>query len=212
MTRLILLRHGQSEANKHKVFSGQVDFPLTDLGILQAELAAKYIAKNEKIDIIYSSDLIRAYNTALPVAKALGLHIIKDNELREFDLGDWTKKTREQVEKEYPESWGQEFSVRQYPNGEYAPDAFERSVRAIVKIAESNDGKCVLIAAHAGVIRSFDAFSKGYSKTELSKVPDCHNASISVYEFHEGKATPVKTDITEHLDPASGMLSGKNVI
>ena len=212
MTRLILLRHGQSEANERKIFSGQWDFPLTELGVLQAELAAKYLVKNEKIDVIYSSDLQRAYNTALPVSRALGLPIIKDRELREFDLGRWTKLTREQVQQEYFESWNQEFSVRHYPGGEYAPDAFERSVRAITRIAEANPDKCVLIAAHAGVIRSFDAFTKGYSKKELSKVPDCHNAAISIYEFNEGISTVIRTDIIDHLDGDHGMLSGRNFI
>ena len=113
------------------------------------------------------------------------------------------------MQKEYPESWNEEFSLRHYPGGEFAPDAFDRSVRAITKIAVENPDKCVLIAAHAGVIRSFEAHTRGYSKNELAKVPDTHNAAISIYEFDDGRSTVIRTDITEHLET---MLSGRNLI
>ena len=212
MTRLILLRHGQSEANEKRIFSGQGNYPLTEKGLLQAELAAKYLTKNEQIDVIYSSDLQRAYNTALPTAKILGLEVNTDPALREFDVGYWVGKSREQIAEEYPESWNTEASVRQYPGGEYTPDAFERSVNAIVKIAERHDGKCVLIAAHAGVIRSFAAFSNSLSKTELAKMPDCHNAAINIFEYHNGKASPIRYDITEHLSVGEAPLSGKGIV
>ena len=75
MTRIILIRHGQSIANFIGKFAGHSDFDLTELGHRQAELAAGYLLKNEKIDKIYASDLLRAYNTAVPTAKALGLEI-----------------------------------------------------------------------------------------------------------------------------------------
>ena len=57
MTRLILIRHGQSEANEQNRFAGQTNVPLTELGKIQAKSAAEYITKREKIDKIYSSDL-----------------------------------------------------------------------------------------------------------------------------------------------------------
>ena len=212
MTRLILVRHGQSEANQKRIFSGQRDYPLTEAGLLQAELAADYLEKNEKIDLIYSSDLQRAYNTALATAKRFELDVIKDSSLREFDVGEWAGKSREQIAAEYPEVWNTEGSLRRYPGGEYTPDAFERSVNAIKKIAERHDGKCVMIAAHAGVIRSFAAFSNSISKYELSKMPDCHNASINVFEYHDGVSIPVRYDITEHLESEITINSDKNII
>ena len=212
MTRLILLRHGQSEANEKRIFSGQGDYPLTEKGLLQAELAARYLTKNERIDAIYSSDLQRAYNTALSTAKILGLDVRKDPSLREFDVGEWVGKSREQIAAEYPESWNTEGSLRRYPGGEYTPDAFERSVNAIKKIAERHGGECVLIAAHAGVIRSFAAFSNSLTKNELSKMPDCHNASINIFEYHDGVSIPVRYDITEHLESEITINSDKNII
>lgn len=212
MTRLILLRHGESEANSLNIFSGQSNVPLTELGVAQAELAAKYLLESEKIDVIYSSDLDRAYNTALPIATALGLPIIKDSTIREFDVGLWVGKTHEQIKKEYPESYYQDFCARQYPGGEYVPDAFERSVSNITRIANDNPDKTVLIASHGGIIRCFDAFSKGYSKNEINKVSGPHNASISIYKIEGERITPIRTDITEHLEAADDLPSKKNVI
>ena len=77
MTRIILVRHGQSEANANFIFAGHSDFPLTEFGHAQAKLVAEYLAKNEKIDAIYSSDLKRAYYTAVPTSELLGIEIVK---------------------------------------------------------------------------------------------------------------------------------------
>jgi broad specificity phosphatase PhoE len=212
MTRLILLRHGQSEANELNIFSGQSDVPLTKRGINEAELAAKYLLERESIDVIYSSDLSRAYNTALPVAEALGLAVTKDKTVREFDVGFWVGKSHAEIEKEFPESYYADPSLRQYPGGEYIPDAFERSVSNILRIANTHPGKTVLIAAHGGVIRCFDAFSKGYGKNQFGNSPITRNASISIYEVDGEKVTPIKTDITEHLDGSKNIPTDKYVI
>ena len=67
-TKVVIIRHGQSIANAQGICLGHTDWDLTDLGREQARIAAEHL-KNEKIDAIYSSDLIRAYNTALPHAE-----------------------------------------------------------------------------------------------------------------------------------------------
>ena len=78
MTDLVILRHGYSEGNKEKRFSGQMNVPLDNVGKNQAESVAKFIADNFKVDAIYSSDLSRAYDTVKPLADKLGLEIVKD--------------------------------------------------------------------------------------------------------------------------------------
>ena len=82
-TTVIMVRHGESESNKKNVFTGQQNTPLTELGIKQAALAAEAL-KNVHIDKIYASDLTRAYNTGLPIAKSHGLEIEKNENLREI--------------------------------------------------------------------------------------------------------------------------------
>ena len=87
-TTLIMIRHGQSITNLTKVFTGQLDTDLTELGKLQAELAAKAL-KGTHIDKMYSSDLKRTVETALPTAKDHELNIIPDPRLREIYAGVW---------------------------------------------------------------------------------------------------------------------------
>ena len=69
MTRLILIRHGQSQANTLSVFAGHTDSPLTELGMEQAERTAAYVAENYEIAAVYSSDLCRASAVGEKVAE-----------------------------------------------------------------------------------------------------------------------------------------------
>ena len=69
MTRLLFVRHGQSEANLEGVFAGQIDPALTELGYRQAECTAEFIAKTYSVDAVYSSDLQRAYHTGLAAGR-----------------------------------------------------------------------------------------------------------------------------------------------
>ena len=80
-TTLIMIRHGYSKSNKAFRFTGHLNIGLDERGKAQAEKLGEYF-KNHKIDKLYSSDLIRAYDTAKPISKATGLPIIADKRLR----------------------------------------------------------------------------------------------------------------------------------
>ena len=82
MTKIIIVRHGESKTNELGILVGQGDFPLTDLGLAQAEQTADALAE-EQIDAVYSSDLMRAMQTATPHATRRGLAVIPDKDLRE---------------------------------------------------------------------------------------------------------------------------------
>ena len=106
MTRLIITRHGQSIANAQLRFAGHSDFDLSETGHTQAALVAKYLCENLHIDAIYSSDLLRAYNTALPTARALGMDIIPSTALREIFAGEWEGHTTDEIAAYYAEDFG----------------------------------------------------------------------------------------------------------
>ena len=89
MTRLVIIRHGQSEANANYIFAGHSDFDLSELGKDQAKLAAEYLFKRIKPDAIYSSDLLRAYHTATPVGEIFNMPVIKEKGFREIFAGAW---------------------------------------------------------------------------------------------------------------------------
>ena len=202
MVKFIIVRHGFSLGNKEGRFTGQLDVPLDEIGYAQAECAARYILDSFKIDVIYSSELSRAYDTAFPVAKALGLEVNKRKRLNEVDVGLWHGKLFEDVGKEFPESYALykvSPGIFRFDGGESYAELRERVVAEFEEIARENDGKTVLVAAHGGVIRSLVAAWLDIPLERITEVPRASNASISVAEYEGGKAKFTLIGYTDHL-------------
>ncbi len=104
ITKLYLVRHGQSDGNAEGRFGGHSPTPLSALGLQQAELTAQVLAK-EKINAIYSSDLFRAVQTAQPLAKILDLPIIATAAFRERKVGVLEGKTFDESKAEHPKDY-----------------------------------------------------------------------------------------------------------
>ena len=158
MTKLILIRHGESLGNASRRLLGHTDLDLSELGYRQAEAAADALEK-EKIDAIYSSDLLRAYNTAVPHADRRGLNIITSKKLREMMLGDWEGKSVDDVLIQYGDmyevAWLGGYGTFRFPGGESTLEGGERFFAECARIAAENENKTILVTAHAAVIRSF---------------------------------------------------------
>jgi len=165
-TRLVLIRHGESEWNAARRWQGQGDPPLSPRGREQASGLAEALA-GEGIEAIVASDLLRAAETAAPLAARLGLEVSPEPRLRELDVGRWSGRTRREIEAEDAadlavfESGDREARAG---GGECRRDVAERAIAAIEDIAEIHAGRCVAVVAHLGVIR------------ELSQGPDLGNA------------------------------------
>ena len=207
MTKLIFIRHGQSEANEQNRFAGQTNVPLTELGKAQAKCAAEYITKREKIDKIYSSDLQRAHNTALPVSELTGIPIIDAKELREICAGIWEGRLANEIEVEYKEefhTWRNDYSNARLPGGESIQEVYERVVPFVKKIAKENDGLTLLFASHASPIRAVDCNAQGWGWQRMSDVPFVKNSAISIFEYDEKDDTlrMIERNLTEHLTPS----------
>ncbi|MBE6577296.1 MAG: histidine phosphatase family protein [Ruminococcaceae bacterium] len=209
MTRLIITRHGQSIANAEYRFAGHSDFDLSETGHKQAELAAEYISKNFKIDCIYSSDLLRAYNTALPTAKALGLKVIPTTALREIYAGEWEGRTTADLAVEFPEDfgvWRNDYAHSRCTGGESTAEVYERAYAAVCEIASKHDGQTVMLSTHATVVRALCARALGLSADQTGEIPFTHNASINLFNFENGTLTPESFNIIEHLgDTVTGV-------
>lgn len=203
-TKIILVRHGQSIGNATKRILGHTDMDLSQLGYKQAEATAECL-KNEKIDKIYSSDLLRAYNTALPHAKMRNLEVITSKNLREMFVGDWEGRTVDEIltkwGREYFENeWINKFGSFRFPNGEAIVDGGRRFYNEILDVCEQNQGKTVLIASHAAVIRSFWSIISGIEPEDIvEKLPFASNASYSVCYCEKGKISPFEYSIDGHL-------------
>ncbi len=202
-TKMILLRHGESLGNAVRRLLGHTDLDLSPHGYKQAEASATALA-NEKIDIIYSSDLLRAMNTAKPNAEMRGLSVLPDREFREIYLGEWEGMGAEAVIEKYGDmyevDWLGGFGTFRFPNGESTLEAGERFYKEAAKIAKENKGKTLLVAAHAAVIRAFFAKVLEIPPEEIAtRLPFPTNASYSEVFFDGESFRAGKYSVDEHL-------------
>lgn len=206
MTRIIMIRHGQSVANFECRFAGHSDFDLTELGRRQAACAAKYLRRiGEKPDAVYSSDLLRAHNTALPVAEEFGLPINDTQGLREIYAGDWEARRVDDIYENDRDAftvWRMDFSKAVCTGGESVKELYERIVKYVCELAAANDGKTLVLATHATPVRAIDCFSRGWGADRIGDVSFVRNSAISIFEYENGSIKPVKVDIVDHLDPS----------
>ena len=202
MTKLILIRHGESEANSLGVIAGWNDYELTALGLAQAEETAAHLA-SEQIDVVCSSDLRRAYATAEANAKLHALTVQAYPEFRETYCGEWEGITFADLEARDPVEYDK---FRRYqltytiPGGENLWESGIRFYNKALEIVKENEGKTVLIAAHGAVIRVFWALICGTPKEEATAKHDyASNASYSVAHFDGERFIPVEYSHDSHL-------------
>ena len=202
-TTIYVVRHGESIGNAKRIFLGHSNLDLSEHGYKQANATAEQL-KNVKFDAIYSSDLLRAYNTALPHAKMRGLEIVTDCGLRELYVGDWEGKSVEQIlETSYhafKEDWHGNFGLFRFPNGEAVMDGGKRFHSTVMKLAKKHPGETIIIFAHAAVIRAFWSIISGIAPEDIvEKLPFPTNASYSIAELSGDVITPVEYSCDEHL-------------
>ncbi|HEX6419574.1 MAG TPA: histidine phosphatase family protein [Acidimicrobiales bacterium] len=151
-TRILLVRHGQSEWNATGRWQGQADPPLSDLGRLQAREAAHAVGA---VDAVWSSDLQRAVATATIVAEAIGVGpVVVDPDLRERDAGEFSGLTRPEIEQRFP---GYLAADRRPPGWEPDDRLLTRALRALHRIAEAVRGGDVLAVTHGGLVYTLEA-------------------------------------------------------
>ncbi len=197
-TTLIFVRHGYSEANEKNIFAGITDVPLTETGKQQAVLTAKFLSRYA-IDVLYSSDLKRAMQTAQPIAEQTGLPIIPNEQLREMDLGLWEELPFEAVIQNYPkeyELWMRDVDNAVVPGGESVPLLRERITKAVDEIAKKHRGKTVCIVTHAEAIR---VLFSAWTGARLADVPYVPNSSVTIIERSGTDCRVVLDGFAEHL-------------
>lgn len=164
-TRLCIVRHGETAWNAEHRVQGQLDVPLNALGQAQAQAAAKVLSR-EKFDVIYSSDLSRARQTAAPTADALALEVLLDKDLRERHYGIFETLTYAEVKVKFPEDYAR-FHAREpdydFRTGESLRNFSARSIAVISKIADANKGRSVLVFTHGGVLDYLYRYITGLS-------------------------------------------------
>ena len=156
MSRLLLVRHGDTELNSAERYWGNTDVKLSDAGFRQAEMLRDRLA-TERIDVIYSSNLRRASATAEIIASSHRLDIITCAELREIDFGELEGLTFNEISHLYPqvtELWLQRSPRLKYPGGEGVDEFNSRVSQFVGRLDKHTPQETILIVAHSGSLRS----------------------------------------------------------
>lgn len=155
-TRLLLVRHGEVEEVARGRIYGRLDPALSPGGRAQAEAAALCVAAERPV-AIYTSPSVRARDTALPIASALGLTPVTDPRIREIEFGEFEGLTFAEAERRDPVTW-REWMERpgevRFPGGECWDEIRARAVDAAEAIAAAHPRAPVAIVTHGGVIRA----------------------------------------------------------
>ena len=166
MTRIYLVRHGETAWNQDKRYQGQTDIPLTEKGREQAQRAAERLA-GVGASFLISSDLSRALDTAAVIGQRLGLSVISCPLWRERNYGRWEGLTRTEIQNLYPEEWQQVHKdpVSTAPGGgEALTELQERSVKAVKRILTEYPGDTGIVVSHGGLLRALLAWIEGHSQ------------------------------------------------
>ena len=195
-TTFYFVRHGESEGNAARVFTGQTDSPLTERGRQQAETVAEELAE-VKFDRIVSSDLSRTRDTAAVIAKRHRVPVEIIPELREIDVGDRTGKTFDET-KGLP-NWNDDGFVA-WPGGETLDRVLDRTLGAIDRLIGESPGQTILVVGHGGVNRILLSHFLGILP-KLDRTPG-GNTNISVVHTDGTTHTVERLFTTDHVSDA----------
>jgi probable phosphoglycerate mutase len=183
--RLVMLRHGQTEFNAGSRMQGQLDTELSELGRAQAIAAAGVLAKRQPV-LIVSSDLRRAYDTAVALGERTGLRVQVDTRLRETHLGDWQGLTHDQVDAAAPGArlaWRNDATWAPH-GGESRVDVAARGLPLVAELVAGEPEwgvdepeRPVVLVAHGGLIAALTAGLLGFPVANWPVLGGMGNAS-----------------------------------
>lgn len=180
MTVFYLVRHGETDWNVEGRWQGHADVPLNTIGREQAHrLAERLRADGTRFDVMVSSDLLRAWETAEIVGTAVGTQPQAMPELREIDLGTWSGLTRAEIATRDPETLARLDAGEDLARGgaERVADLVARASAAVEHLAAQHAGQRVAVVTHGGVVRAVLQHALPHSDTWHTHIG---NTSISI--------------------------------
>lgn len=190
--RIVFWRHGRTAWNAERRFQGQSDVPLDEVGVAQAEQAARALARLTPARII-SSDLVRALRTAQALAELTGIEVVTDPGLRETYAGTWQGLTRDELLARHGEelaAWAAGSNERP-GGGETRIEVAERMVSVIRReLASMGTGRTLVIATHGGSARAAIGALIGLPPEHWAALGVLSNCAWSVLEENAGEHGP----------------------
>lgn len=186
MTKVILVRHGQTQWNLDMKYQGHCDIELTQKGIEQAMLAAQRLA-SEDVSAVYASDLSRALKTAQCIGEKHDLPVTAIPELREINFGEWEGLTFESINSKTKDSRSKLFTHPDeivIPGGETFREVKERAMNAITKLVAQHPDQTIVVVSHGATIRTILCAVLNIHLNYLWKVKQ-DNTAINMLEYHD---------------------------
>ena len=201
VTRIVAVRHGETEWNAEMRMQGQLDTGLSARGRWQATRAAEALA-GEGIEAIFASDLVRALDTAQAIARVVGQPVATDRTLRERSFGIFQGHTYAEIDARWPAEaarWRRHEPAFAPEGGESLIEFSARAVAAMSRIAEGARGRTILVVSHGGVL---DCLYRAAAGLDLAapRSWELGNASINRLLFTGERFTLVGWSDTAHLD------------
>jgi probable phosphoglycerate mutase len=165
-TDLILIRHGETAWNRELRFQGHADVPLNDMGHEQARRLGLRLASETAVQHIFSSDLMRAQQTAAPGAQQLSLPVATSAALREQFFGVVEGMRSDEIQSLHPRAWEEWLEFREdhaMPEGETPREFHARIIAALGNIASEHRGRHLIVVTHGGVLDMVWRTARGLS-------------------------------------------------
>ena len=201
MTKVILVRHGQTQWNLEMKYQGHCDVALTDKGVEQARLAGKRLA-GEDISAVYASDLCRAFKTAECIAKEHNLPVTAIPGLREINFGEWEGLTFQGLSSELTEAMANLFIHPDeivIPGGETFREVKERATSALAKLVTKHPNQTIVVVSHGGTIRTLLCAALNIHLNYLWNIKQ-DNTAINMLEYYDEQVIVTLVNDVHHLD------------
>ena len=204
-TRVLAIRHGETDWNVERRIQGQLDVPLNATGRWQVDRLALAVA-DEGLAAVYASDLLRAFETAQAVARGSGQAIVTDVGLRERGFGAFEGLSYAEISQRWPEQserWRRRDPEFGAPGGETLNQFYARSVSTAARLAALHPGQTIALVSHGGVM---DCLYRAASRVALDAPRSWQlgNASINRLLYTPQGFTLVGWSDAGHLEADAG--------
>lgn len=200
MSRIILIRHGQTEWNREERFRGRVDIDLDEVGFRQAKAAAEWVASWE-VAAIYSSPLKRAMATAEAIAARLGLPVEMLEGLNDMHFGVWQGMPITEAEEKYPQmfdQWRYSPERLRIPEGESLEDVQNRVVATLDDLVAKHQNETLALVTHRVVCKVLLCYLLGLDNSHFWQIAQDATA-INLFEVWDRRFTVKLINDTCHL-------------
>lgn len=206
-TRLLLIRHGETDWNAEGRYQGHLDPGLNARGRAQAEDLGRRLAAGKRPAVIYSSPLARAFETAEALAAATGAPLHAEPRFKEIHQGEWQGMLKREIGRHYPRQyrlWNEEPWAVRLPGGETLDEVAARVYPAIDEILARHPGARIAIVSHQMPLALLKVRFQGIDPAGVRRfrLVNTHCEEVAVYADPPSRATPSSTSRRATAPPA----------